>query len=85
LLRAIAEGTAGAVGEEFCACAFRNVAEAFGAKLVFVGEATQPEGRTCASSPAGTTARTWMSRSSTTPRASRAAGGRERVIASRTR
>jgi signal transduction histidine kinase len=44
LLRAIAEGTAGAVGEEFLRVLVRNVAEAFGAKLVFVGEATRPDG-----------------------------------------
>jgi signal transduction histidine kinase len=41
LLRAIAEGTAGAVGEEFLRGLVRNVAEAFGAKLVFVGEAVE--------------------------------------------
>jgi signal transduction histidine kinase len=39
LLRAIAEGTAGDVGDEFLRGLVRNVAEAFGAKLVFVGEA----------------------------------------------
>jgi signal transduction histidine kinase len=39
LLRAIAEGTASAVGDEFLRGLVRNVAEAFGAKLVFVGEA----------------------------------------------
>ncbi len=44
LLRAIAEGTAGAVGDEFLRGLVRNVAEAFGAKLVFVAEATQPNG-----------------------------------------
>jgi signal transduction histidine kinase len=44
LLRAIAEGTAAAVGDEFLRVLARNVAEAFGAKLVFVGEATQPDG-----------------------------------------
>jgi signal transduction histidine kinase len=44
LLRAIAEGTAGAVGEEFLRGLVRNVAEAFGAKLVFVAEAMQPAG-----------------------------------------
>ena len=43
LLRAIAEGTAGAVGEEFLRVLVRHVAEAFGAKLVFVGEATHPD------------------------------------------
>jgi signal transduction histidine kinase len=41
LLRAIAEGTAGAVGEEFLRGLVGNVAEAFGAKLVFVGEAVE--------------------------------------------
>ena len=44
LLRAIAEGTAGAVGEEFLRGLVRNVAQAFGAKLVFVAEATDPGG-----------------------------------------
>ncbi len=44
LLRAIAEGTAGAVGDEFLRVLVRNVAEAFGAKLVFVGEAMRPDG-----------------------------------------
>ena len=44
LLRAIAEGTAAAVGEEFLRVLVRSVAEAFGAKLVFVGELTQPDG-----------------------------------------
>jgi signal transduction histidine kinase len=44
LLRAIAEGTAGAVGEEFLRGLVRNVAEAFGAKMAFVAEATQPDG-----------------------------------------
>jgi signal transduction histidine kinase len=42
LLRAIAEGTAGAVGDEFLRGLVRNVAEAFGAKLVFVAEAADP-------------------------------------------
>jgi signal transduction histidine kinase len=40
LLRAIAEGTAGVVGDEFLRGLVRNAAEAFGAKLVFVAEAT---------------------------------------------
>jgi signal transduction histidine kinase len=40
LLRAIAEGTAGAVGDEFLRGLVRNVAEAFAAKLVFVAEAS---------------------------------------------
>ncbi|MGH2948026.1 MAG: sensor histidine kinase [Solirubrobacteraceae bacterium] len=44
LLRAIAEGTAGAVGDEFLRGLVRNVAEAFGAKMAFVAEATQPDG-----------------------------------------
>jgi signal transduction histidine kinase len=44
LLRAIAEGTAGAVGEEFLRGLVRTVAEAFGAKLAFVAEATRPDG-----------------------------------------
>jgi GAF domain-containing protein len=39
LLRAVAEGTAGAVGDEFLRSLVRNVAEAFGSKLAFVGEA----------------------------------------------
>jgi signal transduction histidine kinase len=39
LLRAIAEGTAGAVGEAFLQGLVQHLAEAFGAKLVFVGEA----------------------------------------------
>jgi signal transduction histidine kinase len=42
LLAAIAEGTAGTVGEEFLRCLVRHVAEAFGARLVFVAEATGP-------------------------------------------
>jgi signal transduction histidine kinase len=44
LLRAIAEGTAGAVGDEFLRGLVRHVAEAFGAKMAFVAEATQPDG-----------------------------------------
>jgi signal transduction histidine kinase len=44
LLGAIAEGTAGDVGEEFLRGLVRNLAEAFGAKLAFVAEATQPDG-----------------------------------------
>jgi signal transduction histidine kinase len=43
LLRAIAEGTAGSVGEEFLRVLVRNVAEAFGAKMVFVGEADESD------------------------------------------
>ena len=44
LLRAVAEGTAGAVGEEFLRCLARNVAEAFAAKLVLIAEADDPSG-----------------------------------------
>ncbi len=47
LLRAVAEGTAGTVGEAFLRGLVRHVAEAFGAKLAFVAEAD----------PAGTHAR----------------------------
>ena len=43
LLRAVAEGTAGAVGEEFLRGLVRSVAEAFGAKLAFVGEAGESD------------------------------------------
>jgi signal transduction histidine kinase len=39
LLRVVAEGTAGAVGEEFLAGLVRNVAEALGARTAFVAEA----------------------------------------------
>src|SRR4051812_2058928 len=45
LLRAIAEGTAGAVGEAFLRGLVQNVAEAFGAKLVFVAEAMDDAGQ----------------------------------------
>jgi signal transduction histidine kinase len=45
LLRAVAEGTAGAVGEEFLRCLVRHVALAFDAKLAFVAEATEPNGQ----------------------------------------
>ncbi len=38
LLRAAAEGTAGAVGEKFLRCLARNVAEAFAAKLVLIAD-----------------------------------------------
>ena len=44
LLAAVAEGTAGAVGEEFLRCLARNVAEAFAAKLVLIAEASDPSG-----------------------------------------
>jgi signal transduction histidine kinase len=40
LLAAIAEGTAGAVGEEFLRCLVRNVAQSLGARLALVAEAT---------------------------------------------
>ena len=44
LLRAVAEGTAGAVGDEFLRCLVRHVAEAFAAKMVLVAEASDPSG-----------------------------------------
>ena len=44
LLCAVAEGTAGAVGEEFLRVLVRNVAEAFAAKMVLVAEADDPTG-----------------------------------------
>jgi signal transduction histidine kinase len=44
LLRAVAEGTAGAVGDEFLRCLVRHVAMAFDAKFAFVAEATEPNG-----------------------------------------
>ena len=44
LLAAVAEGTAGAVGEEFLRCLARNVAEAFAAKMVLIAEADDPSG-----------------------------------------
>jgi signal transduction histidine kinase len=44
LLRTVAEGTAGAVGEEFFRCLVRHVALAFEAKFAFVAEATDPSG-----------------------------------------
>ena len=40
LLRTVAEGTAGAVGDEFLRCLVRHVALAFDAKFAFVAEAT---------------------------------------------
>src|SRR5689334_2183508 len=40
LLAAIAEGTAGAVAEEFLRCLVRNVAQSLGARLALVAEAT---------------------------------------------
>ena len=45
LLRAIAEGTAGAVGDEFVRSLVRHVALAFDAKMAFVAEATEPNGK----------------------------------------
>ena len=44
LLRAVAEGTAGAVGDAFLRSLVRHVALAFDARLVFVAEATEPDG-----------------------------------------
>ena len=44
LLRTVAEGTAGAVGDEFLRCLVRHVAIAFEAKFAFVAEATEPNG-----------------------------------------
>jgi signal transduction histidine kinase len=44
LLRTIAEGTAGAVGEEFLRGLVRHVALAFHAKFAFVAEASDPTG-----------------------------------------
>src|SRR3954452_25619073 len=44
LLCAVAEGTAGAVGEAFLRGLVRHVAEAFGAKMVMVAEASDPTG-----------------------------------------
>lgn len=44
LLRAVAEGTAGAVGDEFLRCLVRHVALAFDAKFAFVAEATESNG-----------------------------------------
>jgi hypothetical protein len=44
LLRTVAEGTAGAVGDEFLRCLVRHVALAFDAKFAFVGEASDPSG-----------------------------------------
>ena len=72
LLAAVAEGTAGAVGDEFLRCLAQHVAEAFAAKMVLIGEADDPTGMHVRTLPAGTTARSWRSRSSTTPPARRA-------------
>jgi GAF domain-containing protein len=44
LLRTVAEGTAGAVGDAFLRELVRHVAVAFDAKFVFVAEATDPSG-----------------------------------------
>jgi signal transduction histidine kinase len=44
LLRTVAEGTAGAVGDEFLRCLVRHIALAFDAKFAFVAEATDPGG-----------------------------------------
>ena len=44
LLRTVAEGTAGAVGDEFLRCLVRHVALAFDAKFAFVAEADDPTG-----------------------------------------
>ena len=44
LLRTVAEGTAGAVGDEFLRCLVNHVALAFDAKFAFVAEATEPNG-----------------------------------------
>ena len=44
LLRAVAEGTAGEVGDAFLRGLVRSVAEALAAKLVIVAEATDPDG-----------------------------------------
>ena len=45
LLRTVAEGTAGAVGDEFLRCLVRHVALAFDAKFAFVAEATDSTGQ----------------------------------------
>lgn len=44
LLRIVAEGTAGVVGDEFLRCLVRHVAQAFDARFAFVAEATDPNG-----------------------------------------
>ena len=44
LLRTVAEGTAGAVGDEFLRCLVHHVALAFDAKFAFVAEASDPTG-----------------------------------------
>ncbi|HET8756457.1 MAG TPA: GAF domain-containing sensor histidine kinase [Solirubrobacteraceae bacterium] len=45
LLRTVAEGTAGAVGDEFLAGLVRHIALAFDAKFAFVAEAADPTGQ----------------------------------------
>ena len=45
LLRTIAEGTAGAIGDEFLRCLVHHVALAFDAKFAFVAEASEPDGK----------------------------------------
>jgi signal transduction histidine kinase len=44
LLRIVAEGTAGVVGDEFLRCLVRHVALAFDARFAFVAEADDPSG-----------------------------------------
>ena len=44
MLRTVAEGTAGAVGDEFLRSLVRHLAEAFDARLAFVAEALRPDG-----------------------------------------
>jgi signal transduction histidine kinase len=44
LLRTVAEGTAGAVGDEFLRCLVRHVGLAFDARFAFVAEASDPSG-----------------------------------------
>ena len=44
MLRTVAEGTAGAVGDEFLRCLVKHVALAFDAKFAFVAEAVDPRG-----------------------------------------
>ena len=81
LLRTVAEGTAGAIGDEFLRCLVRHVALAFGAKFAFVAEASDPDGdaRPCAQRLvrrrlAGRAARVRHQRQAV--RARRGAGGR---------
>jgi signal transduction histidine kinase len=45
LLRVVAEGTAGAVGDEFLRRLVRHVSLAFDAKFAFVAEASDPDGK----------------------------------------